>query len=35
MRPIASATGNGTIFSPTKPADIIDMDPIPNIKIGC
>lgn len=35
MRPIASATGNGTIFSPTKSADIIDMDPIPNIKIGC
>lgn len=34
MRPIASTTGNGAIFSPTKPADIIDMNPVPNIKIG-
>ena len=35
MRSITSATGNCTISSPTKPADVIDMDPIPNIKIGC
>ena len=35
MRPIASTTGNSTIFSPTKPADVIDMDPVPNIKISC
>lgn len=35
MGPIASTTGNGAIFSPTKPADVIDMDPVPNIKIGC
>ena len=35
MRSITSATGNCTISSPTKPADVIDMDPIPDIEISC
>ncbi len=35
MHPIAGTAGNSTIFSPTKPTDVIDMDPVPNIKIRC
>ena len=33
MHPIAGTAGNSTIFSPTKPTDVINMNPVPNIKI--
>ena len=35
VHPIAGTAGNSTIFSPTKPADAINMNPIPNIEVRC
>ena len=35
MRSITGAASDGAIFSPTKPANVIHMDSVPDIKISC